>query len=126
MGHDSVDSMSTGQTNAGKNENVCEFETVSCFSPFLKQVWDGSSDAIITFNDDNFLKDVAYIVENDVLLFAILKEIEKCENVKIQNDSRIQKVVLQKDGVLNNLVYLQNGQVLSADLLVSSKANKFN
>lgn len=71
------------------------------------------------------MHDVAYIVENDVLLYAILNEIEKTENVKIQNNSKIEKVLLQKDGVLNNLVYLQNGQVFSADLLVSLKKTKY-
>lgn len=97
-------------------------ESPVCFMNRLlfEQVWDGSSDALITFSHDDFIHDVAYVVENDVLLYAILQEIEKNKNIEIQTSSRIDKVLLQKDGVLNNLVYLQNGQVYSADLLVSA------
>ena len=83
------------------------------------QVWDGSSDAIITFNHDNFSDNVAYIVENDVLLHAILQEIARNPNITIQNDSKIDKVRLRRDGFANNMVYLKNGQTYSSDLLVS-------
>lgn len=74
---------------------------------------------MITFNREDFIEDVAYIVENDVLLHAVEKEIAKSTNVTIQNDSRIDRVRLSCDGHANNRVYLQSGEVLSADLLVS-------
>lgn len=85
----------------------------------LLQVWDGTSDALITFNRDNFAGDVAYIIENDVLLYAIEKEIEQNANVTIRNCSKIEKVRLACDGHSNNKVYLQSGEVFSAELLVS-------
>lgn len=83
------------------------------------QVWDGTSDALITFNRPDFIDDVAYIVENDVLLHAIEKEIEQNVNVTIQNDSRIDGVRLACDGHSSNKVYLKSGEVFSAELLVS-------
>lgn len=85
----------------------------------LFQVWDGTSDALITFNRPDFAGDVAYIVENDVLLYAIEKEIRKNPNVTIQNNSNIEQVRLACDGHYNNKVYLKSGEVFSAELLVS-------
>lgn len=88
------------------------------------QVWDSLSDALITFNHDNFLGDVAYIVENDVLLYAIEKEIEKNSNVVVQNNSKIDKVRLQRDGEKQNVVHLKNGDIFTSELLVSANHNK--
>lgn len=87
----------------------------------MRQVWDSCSDALITFNHDNFIGDVAYIVENDVLLYGILKELENNANITIRNDAKIEKVLLEKDGFTNNLVYLKSGENYSAELLVSHK-----
>lgn len=65
------------------------------------------------------MEEVAYIVENDVLIHAILKEIEKCNQIEIKNNSKIEKVRLQRDGFANGLVYLKSGEVYSSELVVS-------
>lgn len=62
--------------------------------------------------------DVAYIVENDVLLHAILNEIEHNENVTIRNDTKIDKVLLERDGYTSSQVFLKSGENFSAELLV--------
>lgn len=66
------------------------------------------------------MDEVAYIVENDVLIHAILKEIEKNSNIEIKNNSKIEKVRLQRDGYVNGTVHLKSGEVYSSELLVSN------
>lgn len=86
-------------------------------------MWDGISDALITFNQPNFIDEVAYIVENDVLIHAILKEIKKNSNITIKNNSKIEKIQLQRDGHTNGKVHLKSGEIYSADVLVSISFN---
>lgn len=88
--------------------------------PFRFQVWDGTTDALITFNRDNFEGDVAFIVENDVLLYAIEREIAKNPNVTIRNESKIENVRLSCDGGRpHNEVVLKSGEIITSELLVS-------
>lgn len=82
------------------------------------KVWDGISDALIQFNDDEFLSSVAYIVENEVLLYAIDKEIAKNPNIEIKNESKIEKVNLQCNGAPCNEVHLKSGEMFTSTLLV--------
>lgn len=120
MGNDKIDKMPSCETNAGLQLTIVSLLFCVVDDDFdLFQVWDGTSDALITFNRADFVGDVAYIVENDVLLYAIEKEIRKSANVTIQNNSRIEQVRLACDGHYNNKVYLKSGEVFSAELLVS-------
>lgn len=73
---------------------------------------------MITFNHDNFIGDVAYIVENDVLLHSILKELEPFTNITIQNNAKIERVALEQDGLPFGKVQLATGETFSAELLV--------
>lgn len=73
---------------------------------------------MITFNHDNFIGDVAYIVENDVLLHSILKELEPLTNITIKNDAKIEQVLLEKDGLPFGKVRLATGESFTAELLV--------
>lgn len=82
------------------------------------QVWDGCSDALITFNHDNFIGDVSYIVENDVLLHSVLKELEPFSNITIRNEAIIERISLEKEGLPCNKVELKTGEDFSAELLV--------
>lgn len=61
---------------------------------------------------------MAFIVENDVLVHAILKEFEASSNVTIQNNSRIESVLLPKDGSQYGSVTLSTGENYSCDLMV--------
>lgn len=83
-------------------------------------MWDSSSDALITFNHDNFIGNLAYIIENDVLLFAILEEIEKNSNISIQNGAKIEKIQLENDTGKTNEIHLTNGTQFSAELIVNN------
>lgn len=86
------------------------------------QVWDGTSDALISFNDDNYNTEVCYIVENDLILHSVLEKLETAstKNVTIQNNSKIQSCELPKNNnTSKSLVTLKNGENFSCDLLVS-------
>ena len=43
--------------------------------PLCFQVWDACSEALIMFDKDN-LDDMGYIVENDVIMHALTKQLE--------------------------------------------------
>lgn len=40
------------------------------------QVWDACSDALITFDKENFEDEMAYIVENDVVVAALTRQLD--------------------------------------------------
>lgn len=82
-------------------------------------MWDSCSDALITFNHDDFIGDVAYIIENDVLVHSILKELIPFNNITIRNDARIEKVSLERDGLTYGKVQLSTGEDFSTELLVN-------
>lgn len=82
------------------------------------QVWDASSNASITFNHDNFSDNVAYIIENDLILDSVYKQLETVENVHIKNLSKIGDVDLEN--AIKRCVKLEGGEEFTCDLLVSS------
>jgi 2-polyprenyl-6-methoxyphenol hydroxylase-like FAD-dependent oxidoreductase len=41
------------------------------------QVWDSCSDSMIAFSQDDMTEPLAYIVENDVILGAIMKQVKQ-------------------------------------------------
>lgn len=81
-------------------------------------MWDSYSDALITFNHEDFVGELAYIVENDVLIFAILNELKSNTNLNIKNATRINGLMFEGDGRTHNEIHLATGEVISADLIV--------
>uniref|UniRef100_H3BGA2 Ubiquinone biosynthesis monooxygenase COQ6, mitochondrial n=1 Tax=Latimeria chalumnae TaxID=7897 RepID=H3BGA2_LATCH len=72
----------------GAWEHICNMRC----KPFKRmQVWDACSDAMITFDKDN-LDDMGYIVENDVILAALTKQLEAAGGIKKKNKTN--KIVL--------------------------------
>lgn len=68
---------------------------------------------------------MAYIVENDVLLHSVLKELEPHPNITIKNDVKIDRILLKKNGLACNKVQLNGGGDFSAELLVNIYLFKF-
>lgn len=61
---------------------------------------------------------MAYIIENDIILYAIHKELDRLgETVHLQNDSKISAIQLGSSS--GSMVQLKSGQCYSCDLLVS-------
>ncbi|KAM3962512.1 ubiquinone biosynthesis protein COQ6, mitochondrial [Aphomia sociella] len=88
------------------------------------QVWDASSDALISFNSADIMDDdIAYIVENDLLLNAVNEELtsSNIENVNIVYGAKIAGYELPKDPKsTNNIVKMNNGDAYACDLLIGA------
>lgn len=89
----------------------------------MLQVWDASSEAIITFSSSDILDDdMAYIVENNVLQHAVNTELNKYDNadLNIIYGSKIAEYKLpsSSDSDIKSLVKLSNGDTFSCKLLV--------
>ncbi|XP_037294244.1 ubiquinone biosynthesis monooxygenase COQ6, mitochondrial [Manduca sexta] len=89
------------------------------------QVWDACSDAMISFSSSEILDDdVAYIVENDVLLHAVNTELNKTnnKNLDIVYGAKIDsyKLPTSTDRELKSLVKLANGDAYSCQLLIGA------
>lgn len=101
-----------------KNIGVWDKITSVRFKPVKQmQVWDGSSNASITFNHDDFSANVAYIIENDLILDSVYTELESAENVLIKNLAKIEHVDLESP--TTRRVKLNGEEEFTCDLLVS-------
>lgn len=89
--------------------------------PVLKmQVWDACSDALITFNYDDMADNISWIVENDVLLSSVYRQLEAVKNVEIRYSSKMEECGLIRDGAEKSTVRLSNGDRLQCELLVGA------
>lgn len=86
----------------------------------LFKVWDAISGETIQFNQPNFSDQVACIVENDLMLEALYKQLGNLLNVQVKNESRLESCHLPKDGAKKSEVTLKSGEQFTCDLLVSS------
>ncbi|XP_026760529.2 ubiquinone biosynthesis monooxygenase COQ6, mitochondrial [Galleria mellonella] len=88
------------------------------------QVWDASSNALISFNSADIMDDdVAYIVENDLLLHAVNKELTSpdLKNVNIVYGAKISGYELSKhEALTRNLIKMNNGDTYSCKLLIGA------
>jgi hypothetical protein len=75
------------------------------------------SDAAITFDNDNLDKPVAYIVENDLLLDAVRREIP--DSLEVVYQSKIQSCRPPEEDQDCVTVCLESGARYTCDLLVS-------
>jgi 2-polyprenyl-6-methoxyphenol hydroxylase-like FAD-dependent oxidoreductase len=74
---------------------------------------------MINFNHPNFADKVACIVENDLILESLYKQLNNLLNVQVKNQSRLESCKLRKDGAKKSEVTLKSGEQFSCDLLVS-------
>jgi ubiquinone biosynthesis monooxygenase Coq6 len=80
------------------------------------QVWDAMSDAAITFDNDNLDKPVAYIVENDLLLDAVRREMP--DSLEVVYQSKIQSCRPPEEDQDCVTVCLESGARYMCDLLL--------
>uniref|UniRef100_A0A182N043 FAD dependent oxidoreductase domain-containing protein n=1 Tax=Anopheles dirus TaxID=7168 RepID=A0A182N043_9DIPT len=87
--------------------------------PVLRmQVWDACSDALITFNYDDLSENISWIVENDVLLASVYRQLEGVQNVQVRYAAKLASCELIRDGADTSTVRLTNGETLKCDLLI--------
>ncbi|XP_015439694.1 PREDICTED: ubiquinone biosynthesis monooxygenase COQ6, mitochondrial [Dufourea novaeangliae] len=84
------------------------------------QVWDACSDAMIEFNEDHLSEEIAYIVENNLLLHAVNKQVAEKENVTIVYDSKVDNIKLPEVQGGDAKIQLQNGKRYKTKLLVGA------
>lgn len=84
------------------------------------QVWDGVSDAVLVFKPDGQDDDIAYIVENDVLLDAVGKILQTISNVQVVYESKISQCHLPEMDQDFTQVELENGEKYTCNLVVSN------
>ena len=85
---------------------------------FRVQVWDAVSAAAITFTNDDY-DDVAYVVENNLLVISVNDELKRVPNVEVLNEAKIKSCLLPTGDEGKAGITLENGTEFSCDLLVS-------
>lgn len=93
------------------------------------QVWESCSDSLLTFNHPDLSLELAYVVENDVLLSAITESLKECPQVEVLYDTKVINIdipMLNNPSVKDSLVTisLNNGRILRTHLLIG--ADGFN
>ncbi|KAK7069589.1 putative ubiquinone biosynthesis monooxygenase, partial [Halocaridina rubra] len=86
------------------------------------QVWESCSEAMITFDETDEDGCVAHIVENDVILNAIKAQVP--DTVKVEYSSKIKGYSLPKDTSTRVNISLEDGRLLSTDLLIGADGMK--
>lgn len=65
-------------------------------------------------------ENLAYIVENDITLNSVYKELQNVENVEVLHEALLDDLKLSS-GIENHKLTLKNGSTFSTKLLVSFK-----
>lgn len=107
------------------------------------QVWESCSDSVITFNDEELMNDLAYIVENDVILEAIRRQLSSLsDRVEVRYQTSAKSYIIPgstpgHDNVDQNTwvtIETDKGQKIQTKLLIGAdgmnsavrKAGKFH
>ena len=75
---------------------------------------------MIEFNEGNLANEIAYVVENDLLLHAVNKQLEEKENVNVIYASKVENIKLPKTQGDDAEVQLQNGNKYKTKLLIGA------
>lgn len=84
------------------------------------KVWDAVSDASITFGEEMSTDDISYIIENDLIINSVNKELRDIKNLEVLYGTKV-KLYNLPDGheKHSNFIQMENGNTYSCDLLVS-------
>uniref|UniRef100_A0A7N6B3V4 Ubiquinone biosynthesis monooxygenase COQ6, mitochondrial n=1 Tax=Anabas testudineus TaxID=64144 RepID=A0A7N6B3V4_ANATE len=122
-----VSSISPGSATLLSGIGAWEHITKMRCKPYKKmQVWDACSDALITFDKENLQDEMAYIVENDIVVAALTKQLESLsDNVQVKYRSKVVKYTWPvphhvADSVPWVQVKLASGDTLQTKLLIGA------
>ncbi|KAF5308215.1 hypothetical protein FQR65_LT06395 [Abscondita terminalis] len=91
---------------------------VRCSQVTNMQVWDAISDVMISFNHEEVSKVAVHIVENNLLMHAVDKEIANLDNVVVKNQIKVKEYLLPENFSQNVTVHLDGGETLTCNLLL--------
>ncbi|TNM95473.1 hypothetical protein fugu_016556 [Takifugu bimaculatus] len=74
------------------------------------QVWDACSDALITFDKENLEDEMAYIVENDIVVAALTKQLDALSAFQAQNQRAAEARFLSACACRSALSLILSGQ----------------
>ena len=74
---------------------------------------------MITFNEDYLSNEIAYIVENDLLLHAVDKQLAEKNAVHVVYNAKVENIALPEAPGKDSSITLQNGGNFGTKLLVS-------
>lgn len=89
------------------------------FSCDVSQIWDACSDAVITFNEDLYDTEVAFIVENDLLVHAVSERLSESASAQTLYETKVDKVLIPTRHAETSKITLNSGREIEARLLVS-------
>ncbi|CAD5114549.1 DgyrCDS3667 [Dimorphilus gyrociliatus] len=101
-------------------------EKTSRYQPVKRmQVWDFASDSTITFNNPNPEHNLAFIVENDVIVDALVEQIKECENVSMRSGTRVEKFAIPSNESTDLVeLTLEDGEKILTRLLIGADGAK--
>uniref|UniRef100_UPI003AACC027 ubiquinone biosynthesis monooxygenase COQ6, mitochondrial isoform X3 n=1 Tax=Centroberyx gerrardi TaxID=166262 RepID=UPI003AACC027 len=122
-----VSSISPGSATLLSGIGAWDYITNMRCKPYQKmQVWDACSDALITFDKENLQDEMAYIVENDIIVAALTKQLDSLsDNVQVKYRSKVVKYTWPMshqaaDSIPWVQVTLASGETLQAKLLIGA------
>ncbi|XP_034078475.1 ubiquinone biosynthesis monooxygenase COQ6, mitochondrial [Gymnodraco acuticeps] len=122
-----VSSISPGSASFLTGIGAWDHITQMRCKPYKKmQVWDACSDALITFDKDNLEDEMAYIVENDIAVAALTKQLDSLsDNVQVQYRSKVVKYAWPMphqaaDSIPWVKVTLASGETVQTKLLIGA------
>lgn len=122
-----VSSISPGSATLLAGVGAWDSITEMRCKPYKKmQVWDACSDALIIFDKENMEDEMAYIVENDVVVAALTKQLDSLsENVQVKYRSKVVKYSWPMphqavDSIPWVQVALSSGETLQTKLLIGA------
>nr|XP_061824768.1 ubiquinone biosynthesis monooxygenase COQ6, mitochondrial-like isoform X1 [Nerophis lumbriciformis] len=122
-----VSSISPGSATLLNGIGAWEHITNMRCKPYKKmQVWDACSDALITFDKDNLEEEMAYIVENDVVVAALTKQLDGLSDiVQVKYRSKVVKYTWpMPHKAVSSIPWVQvtlaSGETLQTKLLIGA------
>lgn len=82
-------------------------------------MWDACSDAATTFGKADLSEDIAWVVENDLVLDSIIRETDLQSQIEVKYKSKAVNYQLPENSEDPVEVTLEDGSCLTTDLIVS-------
>lgn len=120
----------SNRVSAINNSSIKLFENIKIWGDIKRhrvqevkkmQVWDACSGSLITFSDDDLSNPIAFIIENDLILWALGTRLNNVHNISVRYNAKIKDYILPKHSSCDApQIVLENDEKLSCDLLIGA------